>query len=104
MGMQGFVATAGGVVQQVFNQRKPWRSSSRTMTASTEGIAIASISRSLDRHAHYYPQVGIAAQLPSGAFSTEDLDYSTFWDFLVKGNNAYEPLADVLSDFPQYVM
>ncbi|KAJ7659066.1 hypothetical protein DFH06DRAFT_990014, partial [Mycena polygramma] len=43
-------------------------------------------------------QVGIAAQLPSGASSTEDLDYTTFWDFLVKGENAYEPLGSYLPD------
>ncbi|KAJ7463693.1 hypothetical protein FB451DRAFT_1042909, partial [Mycena latifolia] len=40
--------------------------------------------------------VGIAAQLPSGSSSTEDLDYGTFWDFLVKGGRAYESLENIL--------
>ncbi|KAJ6518275.1 hypothetical protein C8R47DRAFT_1312711 [Mycena vitilis] len=42
--------------------------------------------------------VGIAAQLPSGVSSTKDLDYTTFWDFLVKGEKAYEPLGNYLPD------
>ncbi|KAF7358399.1 Polyketide synthase [Mycena venus] len=40
-------------------------------------------------------QVGIAAQLPSGSTSTEDLDYNSFWDFLVNGKMAYEPLENI---------
>ncbi|KAJ7664517.1 hypothetical protein DFH06DRAFT_985983, partial [Mycena polygramma] len=36
--------------------------------------------------------VGIAAQLPSGHFSDVDLDYSTLWDFLASGSDAYVPL------------
>ncbi|KAJ7275104.1 beta-ketoacyl synthase, partial [Mycena rebaudengoi] len=44
--------------------------------------------------------VGLAAQLPSG--TTEDLDYySTFWDFLVRGGQAYEPLDNILGS-PQF--
>ncbi|KAK6966524.1 polyketide synthase [Favolaschia claudopus] len=42
--------------------------------------------------------IGIAAQLPSGASYEEDLDYSSFWNFLVQGNTAYEPLANILPD------
>ncbi|KAF7358662.1 Polyketide synthase [Mycena sanguinolenta] len=36
--------------------------------------------------------VGVAAQLPSGDFSANDLGYRTFWDFLVAGGQAYQPL------------
>ncbi|KAJ7182483.1 hypothetical protein C8R43DRAFT_868767, partial [Mycena crocata] len=42
--------------------------------------------------------VGIAAQLPSGPLSAEDLDYASFWDFLVKGEKAYQPLVSILPD------
>ncbi|KAJ7672416.1 hypothetical protein DFH06DRAFT_1363281 [Mycena polygramma] len=46
--------------------------------------------------------VGIAAQLPSGEFSTEDLNYSSFWDFLLKRGQAYTPLTDVVFDSIQF--
>ncbi|KAJ7708733.1 hypothetical protein B0H17DRAFT_1030700 [Mycena rosella] len=36
--------------------------------------------------------VGVAAQLPSGDFSQDDLSYRTFWDFLINHGQAYEPL------------
>ncbi|KAJ7096113.1 hypothetical protein C8R44DRAFT_379140 [Mycena epipterygia] len=45
--------------------------------------------------------VGIAAQLPSGSASREDFDYVSFWDFLLKGGKAYEPLDKILPDFVQ---
>ncbi|KAF8209013.1 hypothetical protein K438DRAFT_1960740 [Mycena galopus ATCC 62051] len=45
--------------------------------------------------------IGIAAQLPSGSSSSDDLDYASFWDFLSKGETAYEPLENVLPDFVQ---
>ncbi|KAJ7909504.1 hypothetical protein B0H13DRAFT_2272842 [Mycena leptocephala] len=35
--------------------------------------------------------VGIAAQLPAGFSSVEDLDYASFWDFLVKGKKHMSP-------------
>ncbi|KAJ7120035.1 hypothetical protein C8R44DRAFT_981991 [Mycena epipterygia] len=38
--------------------------------------------------------VGLAAQLPSGSSSSADLNYASFWDFLVSGGTAYEPLKD----------
>ncbi|KAJ7364509.1 hypothetical protein DFH08DRAFT_1073196 [Mycena albidolilacea] len=46
--------------------------------------------------------IGIAAQLPSGISSTEDLGYSSFWDFLVNGGQACVPLADVEFDPTQF--
>jgi hypothetical protein len=49
------------------------------------------------------PQVGIAAQLPSGTASSEDFDYTSFWDFLVRGGKAYEPLANISGNLVQYV-
>ncbi|KAJ6449449.1 hypothetical protein C8R45DRAFT_1084229 [Mycena sanguinolenta] len=42
--------------------------------------------------------VGIAAQLPAGSSSTEDLDYASFWDFLVKGQKAYERLENIIPE------
>ncbi|KAJ7087152.1 hypothetical protein C8R44DRAFT_991421, partial [Mycena epipterygia] len=53
------------------------------MTMEYEGIAI----------------VGLAAQLPSGTSSTADLDYASFWDFLIAGKKAYEPLENIFPDF-----
>ncbi|KAJ6483679.1 hypothetical protein DFH09DRAFT_949601, partial [Mycena vulgaris] len=47
--------------------------------------------------------VGIAAQLPSGSTSPDDLDYQSFWSFLVKGGKAYEPLDNVLPKLTRYV-
>ena len=38
------------------------------------------------------PQVGIAAQLPSGSFSDINLDYDAFIDFLLDKGEAYEPI------------
>ncbi|KAJ7205481.1 hypothetical protein GGX14DRAFT_367915, partial [Mycena pura] len=40
--------------------------------------------------------VGVAAQLPSGDFSPNDLGYRTFWDFLVAKGQAYQPLSSDL--------
>ena len=37
-------------------------------------------------------QVGIGAQLPSGGFSETNFDYKPFFDFLLKGGEAYETL------------
>ena len=34
-------------------------------------------------------QVGIAAQLPAGSFADGDLDYSSFFDFLLQRGEAY---------------
>ncbi|KAF8128037.1 hypothetical protein K438DRAFT_2141448, partial [Mycena galopus ATCC 62051] len=48
--------------------------------------------------------IGIAAQLPSGSSSAEDLDYTTFWDFLVKGGNAYEPVDKFLPELTKSVV
>ncbi|KAK7042705.1 Ketoacyl-synt-domain-containing protein [Favolaschia claudopus] len=45
--------------------------------------------------------VGIALQLPSGSSSIKDLDYDSFWDFLVEGKNAYQPLSDILPNYAQ---
>jgi hypothetical protein len=39
--------------------------------------------------------IGIAAQLPSGTYSMNDLDYDTFWDFLVSRSSAYEKLEEL---------
>ncbi|KAJ6473847.1 hypothetical protein C8R45DRAFT_1011985 [Mycena sanguinolenta] len=36
--------------------------------------------------------VGVAAQLPSGNFSSSDLGYRTFWDLLAAKGQAYQPL------------
>ncbi|KAJ6478060.1 hypothetical protein C8R47DRAFT_640753 [Mycena vitilis] len=43
--------------------------------------------------------VGIAAQLPSGPLSSTDFDYASFWELLVSGGKAYEPLENVLPGF-----
>ncbi|KAJ7195057.1 hypothetical protein GGX14DRAFT_677404 [Mycena pura] len=43
--------------------------------------------------------VGLAAQLPSGLLSSTDFDYASFWDFLLTGGKAYEPLENILPDF-----
>ncbi|KAJ7622564.1 hypothetical protein DFH06DRAFT_1482051 [Mycena polygramma] len=40
--------------------------------------------------------VGLAAQIPSGEFSQDDLDYHAFWQFLLAEGKAYEALAPVL--------
>ncbi|CAK5282480.1 unnamed protein product [Mycena citricolor] len=40
--------------------------------------------------------VGVAAQIPSGGFSEKDLDYRTFWDFLVSGSQAYQQITPEL--------
>ncbi|KAJ6611341.1 hypothetical protein B0H10DRAFT_369055 [Mycena sp. CBHHK59/15] len=45
--------------------------------------------------------VGLAAQLPSGSSSSADFDYMSFWDFLVKGGKAYEPLQGQLTNSAQ---
>lgn len=37
-------------------------------------------------------QVGVAAQLPSGRYSTVDLGYEEFWSFLLQGEHAFEDL------------
>ncbi|KAJ7686126.1 hypothetical protein B0H17DRAFT_1332956 [Mycena rosella] len=58
-----------------------------TTTMEPDGIAI----------------VGLAAQLPSGTTSSSDLDYASFWDFLVNGRKAHEPLENVVPEFTQYV-
>ncbi|EJF59192.1 ketoacyl-synt-domain-containing protein [Dichomitus squalens LYAD-421 SS1] len=36
--------------------------------------------------------VGVAAQIPSGTFASTDLDYSSFFQFLLQGGEAYEPI------------
>ncbi|KAJ7799895.1 hypothetical protein B0H14DRAFT_3156288 [Mycena olivaceomarginata] len=43
--------------------------------------------------------VGVAAQLPSGDFSPDDLGYRTFWDFLVAKGQVYQPLSPDLFMF-----
>lgn len=35
-------------------------------------------------------QVGIALELPSGKHSKQNLDYNTFWEFLLEKRDAYE--------------
>jgi hypothetical protein len=37
-------------------------------------------------------QVAVAAQLPSGNFSQQDLNYRKFWDFLIAEGQASQPL------------
>ncbi|KAJ7832642.1 hypothetical protein B0H14DRAFT_2591918 [Mycena olivaceomarginata] len=37
--------------------------------------------------------VGVAAQLPSGEFSNQDLSYQTLWDFLLKKGQGSQPLS-----------
>ena len=37
-------------------------------------------------------QVGIGAQLPSGTFSNANLDYRSFFEFLLQKGEAYEPI------------
>ncbi|KAI1783602.1 ketoacyl-synt-domain-containing protein [Ganoderma leucocontextum] len=36
--------------------------------------------------------VGLATQIPSGKFRNSDLDYASFFDFLLQGGDAYEPI------------
>ena len=40
---------------------------------------------------HYF-KVGIAAQLPSGVWAETNLDYDTFFDFLLEKGQAYGPI------------
>ncbi|KAJ6452141.1 thiolase-like protein, partial [Mycena vitilis] len=47
--------------------------------------------------------VGIAAQLPSGPASAVDLDYASFWPFLMEGATSYEPLENILPEIAGYV-
>ena len=37
-------------------------------------------------------QIGIGAQLPSGSFSELDMDYRSFFDFLLNKGQAYEKI------------
>jgi hypothetical protein len=37
-------------------------------------------------------QVGIAVELPSGAYSSENLDHQGFFDFLLNSGESYEPI------------
>ena len=39
-----------------------------------------------------FSQVGIAAELPSGSLSQSNLDYTSFYDFLLQGREAYEKI------------
>ncbi|KAJ7780984.1 hypothetical protein B0H16DRAFT_1299265, partial [Mycena metata] len=45
--------------------------------------------------------VGISVQLPGGGTS-DDLDYSTLWEFLLKGGKAYEPLETIFPELARY--
>ncbi|KAH7906404.1 hypothetical protein BJ138DRAFT_1222020, partial [Hygrophoropsis aurantiaca] len=47
--------------------------------------------------------VGIAAQLPSGDYSPEDLDYSAIWNFLLDKGQAYQHLSHLAIDPNPYV-
>jgi hypothetical protein len=37
-------------------------------------------------------QVGVSAELPSGPHGTSNLDYSSFFDFLMNEHEAYEKI------------
>lgn len=39
-------------------------------------------------------QVGVALELPSGDFSEMNLDYHSFWQFLLEKRDAYEPIPE----------
>lgn len=36
----------------------------------------------------------MSAQLPSGTYSANNLDYNTFWDFLIQRGESYEPIPE----------
>ncbi|KAJ7690500.1 acyl transferase domain-containing protein [Mycena rosella] len=46
--------------------------------------------------------VGVAAQLPSGDYSLDDLDYRSYWDFLMGKRQAYEDIRPELFDSSQF--
>ncbi|KAJ7440955.1 hypothetical protein FB451DRAFT_1442691, partial [Mycena latifolia] len=46
--------------------------------------------------------VGVAAQIPSGDPTRDDLNYCTFWDFLINERQAYEPLNPALFNASQF--
>ena len=48
-------------------------------------------------------QVGVAAQLPSGAQAETDYDYHSFFDFLLNGGEAYETIPPSRLNVQQYV-
>ena len=39
-----------------------------------------------------FTQIGISAQLPSGSWAIEDLNYDSFFDFLLDKGEAYEKI------------
>jgi len=39
-----------------------------------------------------FPKVGIATQLPSGTHLQDNLDYNSYWDFLLNQHDSYESL------------
>ncbi|CAK5267713.1 unnamed protein product [Mycena citricolor] len=43
--------------------------------------------------------IGIGAQISSGSFSEQDLDYRTFWDFLLAGGESYQPITPDLFEY-----
>ena len=48
-------------------------------------------------------QVGIAAELPSGAYSNENLGHDEFFDFLLNGSQAYELIPETRFSRALYV-
>ncbi|KAJ7913352.1 hypothetical protein B0H13DRAFT_1612628, partial [Mycena leptocephala] len=46
--------------------------------------------------------VGVAAQLPAGNFSPNDLNYRTFWDFLMNKGQASQSLSPDLFDSSEF--
>lgn len=58
-------------------------------------IVSVGISSIMLRAEMIHSQVGIAAQLPSGHYSSTDLGYEEFWSFLLQGEHAFEDLNEL---------
>ena len=52
---------------------------------------------------NHFPKVGIAAQLPSGKHLQDNLDYNSYWNFLLNRHDAYESLPTERLDGISYV-
>ena len=50
------------------------------------------------------PQIGISAQLPSGRWTDSNLDYDSFFEFLLSKREAYEIIPQSRFNVHQYVL
>ena len=71
----------------------------RVLLLSSVSPAVLHSCSSSDR----FLKVGIAAQLPSGAHLPDNLDYKSYWNFLLNRHDAYESLPTARLDGISYV-